>query len=280
MFSDFISNSSFLSMFTPERITQIIRVLLIVVIGFPAIKISTNVLSNLLKKTMNPQVVDIFKKAIYYFLLIILVVTVLNQLGFKLSALLGAAGIFGVAIGFASQTSFSSLISGIFLMSEKSFSVGDSIQIGSELGQVLSIDLLSVKLRTFDNRLIRIPNELMLKSQVIVNTKFPIRRLDFVVGVAYGEDLNNVLSVLRSIIKDNVFAFNEPAPLLNIGNFEDSGIEIKLGVWTRRQDLFNMANSLKIEIHNKFKEHNIEIPFPYRNLVFTNPVDVNVKQTL
>ena len=78
----------------------------------------------------------------------------------------GTAGIAGIAIGFASQTSVSNIISGIFLISERPFSVGDQIQVGTTKGIILSIDLLSVKLRTFENQLIRIPNESLIKSGV------------------------------------------------------------------------------------------------------------------
>ena len=100
----------------------------------------------------------------------------LDQLGADLSVLFGAAGIITLALGFASQTSASNLISGIFLIGDNTFSVGDTISVGSTTGQVLSIDLLSVKLRKFDNVLVRIPNETLIKTEVTTLTRFPIRQ--------------------------------------------------------------------------------------------------------
>ncbi|MDZ7816437.1 MAG: mechanosensitive ion channel [Planctomycetota bacterium] len=102
----------------------------------------------------------------------------LDELGYKLTALLGAAGIAGIAIGFAAQTSLSNIISGFFLLSERPFAQGDLVQCGSDTGFVLSVSLLSVKMRTFDNKLIRIPNENLIKKEVYNLTKFPIRRVN------------------------------------------------------------------------------------------------------
>jgi len=103
--------------------------------------------------------------------------------------LLGAAGILTVAPGFASQTSASNLVSGLFMIAEHPFGVGDTIRLGSIAGEVPSIDLLSVNLRTPDNLYVRIPNETMIKSEITNLTRFPIRRLDLEIGVAYKENL-------------------------------------------------------------------------------------------
>lgn len=151
------------------------------------------------KKRFTAQTSMLIRKAIFYFGSILIIMTVLYQMEFKLTAILGAAGIAGIAIGFASQTSISNIISGLFLISEKPFAVGDLIQIRDTKGIVLSIDLLSAKLRTFDNQYIRIPNETLIKNQVTNVTLFPVRRLDIKLGIAYKEDLSKVREVLLDI---------------------------------------------------------------------------------
>jgi len=133
-------------------------------------------------------------------------------MGFQLSVLLGAAGILSVAIGFASQTSASNLISGLFLIGEGPFAIGDFIRVGTTEGEVLSIDLLSVKLRTPDNLFVRIPNEQLIKSEVVNLTRFAIRRLNLAVGVAYKEDIPRVRHILMQVATDNPLCLNEPAP--------------------------------------------------------------------
>src|SRR5699024_2454555 len=116
--------------------------------------------------------------------------------GISLAPLLGAAGIAGVALGFASQTSVSNIISGLFLIAESPFKVDDIITVKSTTGVVLSIDILLVKLRTFDNQYVRIPNETLIKTEVTNITRFPIRRLNTTISVAYKEDIGQVREIL------------------------------------------------------------------------------------
>ena len=116
---------------TPDRISLIIRVALILIIGIPLIKLIRKLTRKLVENKLSAQSEALIVRLVYYVSSLILVVSVLNEFGFKLSALLGAAGVFGIAIGFASQTSVSNIISGIFLISEKPFEIGDFIKVGN-----------------------------------------------------------------------------------------------------------------------------------------------------
>jgi len=211
----------------------------------------------------------------------ILVITVLRQIGLDVSTLLGAAGIIGVAVGFASQTSVSNVISGIFLLSERPFEVGDVIKVGDTTGIVSSIDLMSIKIRTFDNLFIRIPNQMVLNTEVTNITRFPIRRMDFTFQVAYKEDLERVRKVLLELVEANPYALKEPEPLLILQGFGESGINVLLGVWFQKQDFLNLKNSLLQEIKERFEREHIEIPFPHRTLYtgsITAPLPIRIVQ--
>ena len=127
----------------------------------------------------------------------------IRELNYDLTALFGAAGVVGIIIGVASQTSIGNIISGLFLVGEKSFELGDVVRIGDKTGTVYSIDLLSIKVKTFDNLLIRIPNQSVISTEVTNVTKFPIRRLEFQIGVAYKEDLRKVKTILENVARNN-----------------------------------------------------------------------------
>ena len=211
----------------------------------------------------------------------ILIITVLRQIGLDVSTLLGAAGIIGVAVGFASQTSVSNVISGIFLLSERPFEVGDVIKIGDKTGIVSSIDLMSIKIRTFDNLFIRIPNQMVLNTEVTNITRFPIRRMDITFQVAYKEDLERVRKVLLELVEANPYALKEPEPLWILRGFGESGIDILLGVWFQKQDFLNLKNSLLQQIKERFDREQIEIPFPHRTLYtgsVTAPLPIRIVQ--
>ncbi len=191
---------------------------------------------------------------------------VLKTLGVDVSVVLGAAGILTVAIGFASQTSASNVISGLFLMMERPFVLGDVIEVSGTTGEVVSIDLLSVKLRTFDNLQVRIPNETMLKSNVKNLSHFPIRRYDLKVSVAYKEDLARVRQVLLDVAENNHICLREPAPLIIFLAFADSSIDLQLSVWGTREDFLELRNTISEQVKAALDRENIEIPFPQRTL--------------
>ena len=221
----------------------------------------------------------ILQRITFYGVAGLFVASALTELGFDLGVLLGAAGILTVALGFASQTSASNVISGLFLLGERPFSVGDVIRVNGTTGEVLSVDLLSVKLRTFDNLFVRIPNETMIKSEVTNLRRFPLRRVDLQIGVAYKEDLRKVREVLMDVADRNPLCLEEPAPLIIFQGYGDSSINHQFSVWALTENFLELRNSIPLEIKEAFDEHDIEIPFPHRTLYTgaeTDPFPVEV----
>lgn len=263
----------------PEHREALLRAVVLLGVGMPLIRLTARVTRKACEKHLSPQSVMLIGKAITYGFTTLLGVMTMRELGFKLTALLGAAGVAGVAIGFASQTSLSNLISGIFLIWEEPFEVGDAIQMGDTVGLVHSIDLLSIKLRTFDNKFIRIPNETIVKTQITNVTRFPIRRYDIEIGVAYKEDVDHVVSVLADVADKNPHSLDEPAPLILFKGFGDSALLFLLGVWFEKSDMLNLRNSIMKEIKARFDEEGIEIPFPHRTLytgVASDPFPIRI----
>lgn len=267
------------ALMTRETLLTVIRIVSLIAVGFPLLLFISALAGRAAKKRVSAQTSMLIRKAIFYFGGILIIITVLHQMKFELTPFLGAAGIAGIAIGFASQTSVSNIISGLFLISEKPFAVGDLIQVGDTKGTILSIDLLSVKLRTFDNQYIRIPNETLIKNQVTNITRFPIRRLDIKLGVAYKEDINKVREVLLDIAEKNPYCLDEPEPIVRFVNFGDSALEFLFAVWCVKTDYLSLSTKIMQEIKERFDAEGIEIPFPHRTLytgAVTEPFPVRV----
>ncbi len=258
--------NNIVSFVSSEQVWDITRAVILVFAGFAVAKLVSGALKRMLEKRMDQHRTMLFKRGTYYLVLMLFLISALHQLGFDLSVLLGAAGILTVAIGFASQTSASNLISGLFLMAERPFSVGDMIKVGQTLGEVLSIDLLSVKLRTPDNLFVRIPNETLIKSEVTTLTRFPIRRIDILVGVAYKEDLKKVREILASVANKNPLCLEEPKPVYIFLGFGESSLDLQYSVWAKRENFLDLKNSIHEEIKNAFDANGIEIPFPHRTI--------------
>ncbi len=266
---------------TPENIATLVKAVITAAIGLPLSYFLSSIVTKNLSRKITPQVSMLVRKGIFYSGCIFVVVTILQQFGFKLSVLLGAAGVAGIAIGFASQTSVSNIISGIFLISEKPFLIGDMIKVGETTGTVLSIDLLSVKLRTFDNQYVRLPNETLIKNQVNNITHFPIRRLDINLGVAYKEDIARVERILKDIAARNVWCLDEPEPLVIFTNFGNSALELLFAVWCEKTEFLKLRKSIMLEIKNRFDAEGIEIPFPHITLYsgsVTEPFPITIAE--
>jgi len=251
---------------TAENLGAVGRIAALLLVGLPLAFLLAGLAKRALAKRFSEQTGMLVCKGIRYTAVLVVVFTVMNELGFHLTTILGAAGIAGVAIGFASQTSLSNLISGIFLISEKPFTVGDWIEVGTTNGLVLSIDLLSVKIRAFDNRFIRIPNETMLKTEVTNYTRFPIRRHNIELKIVMKEDIARVAEVLGEIARDNPYCLDEPEPLILVTGFGERGIEILFGVWFAKADFIVLRQTIMRELKERFDAEGIEIALPHRVL--------------
>lgn len=249
--------------FSEETVFQIIQILLIIVISIPLLLLVRSWARSFFTKKYAPHYGMLAGKVVFYCGLVILLVTVMGELGISLAPLLAGAGIVGVALGFASQTSVSNIISGLFLIAEQPFKVDDIINVGGTVGIVMSIDVLSVKLRTFDNMFVRIPNETIIKTEVINLTRFPIRRFSAKVSVAYKENIKEVREILMEVAEKNKYSLSEPKPQIIFEAFGTSSIDLDFKIWAPADEWILLKNTIQEEIKEHFDAEGIEIPFPH-----------------
>jgi small-conductance mechanosensitive channel len=267
--------------FNTATLERLLFIVIVVVIGVAIIYAFLFFVKKILPAKWSKQRKMIINRAVAYTGFIVLFFIVISELKIDLTAVFGAAGIIGIVVGIASQTSIGNIVSGFFLVSEKSFEIGDVVRLGDKSGTVYSIDLLSIKIKTFDNVLIRIPNQTVISSDLTNVTRFPVRRMDFTVSVAYKENLEEVKNVLLSVAKNNPLCLDEPEPLVLFNNFGTSGIEILFGVWFEKDNFRLVKNSIFQEIKAAFNKEDIEIPFPHVTLYSgaeTNAFPVEVKK--
>ena len=192
---------------------------------------------------------------------------VLGELGVKLTALLGAAGIVGIAVGFASQTSVSNIISGLFLISEKPFAIGDVIRIGTTTGIIQSIDLLSIKIRTFDNLFVRIPEreDPQLRGDEHHAVSHPAGWTSssrWTTGRIWPRSTRSWPQIAGA----NPWSLDEPEPVIMFNEFKESGIEVLLGLWFAKTDFVDLKNSIMKDISRRFAAEGIRFAHPRRTV--------------
>jgi small-conductance mechanosensitive channel len=267
--------SSLTSIFTNinfERLSEILVAIILCTIGFLIARLVSNSFIRTIGSRFNAHQRLLWRRGIFYFIFLLFIMASLREAGFKLSVFLGAAGILTVALGFASQTSATNLISGLFLIGEGSFEVGDTIQItlirGQTIeGQVISIDLLSVKLLTLDNVYIRLPNEQLIRTPVMNLSKYPIRRIPITLAINFHEDIIKVRHVLLEVAAKYPLVMDDPKAAVTVTAFRESSIEILFAVWCRQENALKVRDEMQERIRNGFLENQIEIPVPKMGLI-------------
>lgn len=255
------------------------KALLLLVLGFFIARITSAGLLHAMSKWSANYQTKLVRRIIFYVIFILFILAALQHLGFKLNVLLGAAGILTVSLGFASQTSASNIISGLFLIAEKPFVVGDSITTGDTSGQVISIDLLAVKIRTSDNTMIRIPNETLIKSSVTNLTRFRTRRFDLQLGVGYQEDIAKIRDILLAMADEQPLCLKDPAPALYFLNFGPSTVNLQFSAWATKNNFVAMKNTIPEQVKKALEENKIEMPFPQLTIsAGDKPIPVVIKK--
>lgn len=217
-------------------------------------------------KKIPPEKTTVHKTALLirivkYVFYVLVVMYVLGLFGVKLSAIWGAAGIAGVAIGFAAQTSVSNLISGLFVLTEGAIKVGDLISVDGVMGTVDTISLLSIRIYTPDNQMIRIPNSSIINNELTNYSYHDKRRFTFSVSIGYDMNMEKALETLKKAPDLCPTVLKEPEPKFWFDGFGESGINMVAAVWFNGSDLIQTKNDMYIAIKKVFDNAKIEIPY-------------------
>lgn len=247
--------------------TVLIKICIVVPIFLFVMNLIKNGLQKYVVKHFSHQTEVItlkFVSAVGYLFLLFIIIDLLG-LESLFKTLLGTAGVVGVAIGFASKTSLENIISGVLLLSDKTFKLDDIIVVGDKEGVVESIDALSIKIRTYDNQIVRIPNTKLINSDVINLYPHKQRRCDLFLKVSYDADLVKVEKLLIEIAKRNPHVLPDKEVYVFFKSFADLGYEIKYGVWFKSGNLVPLRNTITQDIAKTFQDNDIEIPTPLLN---------------
>ena len=192
---------------------------------------------------------------------IIAIIAILGLFGIDLTPVLAGLGITGVVLGFALQESISSLFSGIMIAINRPFRVGDWVDIGDISGTVKSMDLMCVTLASGDNKKITMNNKNVWGSTIINYSFIDRRRLDMKVSIRYSDDIETAKEVILSLILSYKEVLRDPAPLVEVGNYADSSIDIYVRPWVAPSDYWPVCWRFNSEILPTLQSHGIDMPF-------------------
>ncbi|MDG2108642.1 MAG: mechanosensitive ion channel [Flavobacteriaceae bacterium] len=254
--------------FTPKTVLIVILVFLLT--SF-MLKILRKIIFRTLAKDTRIKFKSIFS-FINYFIYIVVILIILQNIGVDVTAIFAASAALLVGVGLALQTFIQDIISGIFILIDKSVLVGDIIQVDGQIGQVENIKLRTTRAVTRENKVLIIPNHKFLTSILFNWTENGIITKEIVeIGVAYKSDPKQIKSLLLEIAKSHEKVLSNPAPSVLFDDFGESALIFQLYVSVDSSFSANLVKSdLRFTIFQVFEKEGIEIPFPQRSLTFTN----------
>ncbi|MCC6548624.1 MAG: mechanosensitive ion channel family protein [Ignavibacteriaceae bacterium] len=215
------------------------------------------------------SIFPLFRKLSKLLITALAVVIILAKLGVDISAFVVSLGVGSLAVALAAQETLSNMISGLIIMADRPFRIGDRIRIGTEInGDVIEIGIRSTKVLDFDRNILVIPNNDIVKSR-IVNFTYPdpYTRVLVEFGVVYGTDVNSLRSTILELIKDEPHIATEPKPEVVFLRFEDSSILMRLDVKTPDyRHAFDLGCNLREKIYNELNERGFSFAFPTRTV--------------
>ncbi len=261
-----------------EYILFVVLMILVLVTGFKVINLGFDWYTNKIKseenRNLSGSLFPLLKKIARFVYAAICIVIVLSKFNVDISGLLVSLGVGSLAIALAAQDTLSNMISGFIIMLDRPFRIGDRIRFGNnQTGDVVEIGVRSTKIIDFDNNILIIPNNEIVKSQII-NITYPNinTRVLVEVGVAYGTDVKKVRDIVLGIANQHPLVLKDFQPELNLMSFGDSAVNVRLSVRTEDyRNAFSLQCELREKIYEEFIKQNIEIPFPQRVVHINDP---------
>ena len=193
---------------------------------------------------------------------VLLLISVASMVGIATTSFIAILGAATFAIGLALQGSMSNFAGGVLILLLKPFKVGDTIEAQGFIGKVHEIQIFNTIMKTFDNKMIYIPNGTLSNGNITNYSREPIRRVDMTFGIGYGDDIKKAKEVLTRLVKEDARILKDPAPLIAVSSLGDSSVNFAVKVWCDNAEYWNVYFDMQEKVKLAFDQENISIPFP------------------
>ena len=193
----------------------------------------------------------------------------LGVFGVPLNSIGAAVGLIGLGVSFALKDLIANFISGMFILINRPFKIGDQIEVKGQEGTVRDIRVRATDVKTYDGRKMIVPNSVLYNNIVVNNTAYSQRRFEVIVGISYEDDIKQARELAEDALNESESTEKYPEPQVLVKDLGDSSIGLRLWGWTssERADVMNTTSEVTELIKNKFDENGIEIPFPIRTVI-------------
>lgn len=250
-----------------ELLINILLAIVVFVLGRWLAKLLTGGLRRaLVRAKLETALISFLCNIAYIFLLAVVIIATLNQLGVNTTSAVAVVGAAGLAVGLALQGSLSNFAAGVMIILFKPFRTDDFVEINGTLGIVEEINIFTTHLRTPDNKAVIVPNGQVTDGNITNFTAKQTRRMDMVWGVHYDADLKKAKEVFETALKEDPGVLEEPAITVGILEFADSSINFAVRPWVKTAEYWDVFFRLNEDIKRRLDEAGIVIPYPQRDV--------------
>ncbi len=243
-----------------------VAILILVVGMWIAKRLSEWLRSALLRARVEATLSNFLRNVAYALMLVLVLVTALQKIGVPPTSLFAVLGAAGLAVGLALKDSLSNIASGVMLIVLRPMRDGDHVVVAGQEGVVDEIRIFQTRIRTFDERMVTLPNSTITTAPIVNYSTLPNRRLEITVGVGYGDDLKKAQELLLKIAQDNPNILKTPAPFVQVTNLGESTVDLMLFGYAKNGDFGAAKSSTLEQIRNQLLENGLSIPYPQRDL--------------
>ncbi|MFD2517786.1 mechanosensitive ion channel family protein [Salinimicrobium flavum] len=254
-----------------DYLPNLVGAIVLLALGWWAIKIFIGYLRKVLnKKGHDPALKDFFLTLANWGLIILLLVTVIGQLGIKTTSFVALLGAAGLAIGLALQGSLANFAGGVLIILLKPFKIGDWIEVQGISGSVKEISMFYTKLNTFGNQLAIIPNGELSNDNIVNYSGEGIRRDAITIGISYDSNIKQAKDTLVGLLEEQEGILKDPAPAVVVTELADSAVNLSVRFWAKNEDFWDIHFHIIEEAKMRLEAAGISIPFPQRDVHFFN----------
>jgi small conductance mechanosensitive channel len=249
--------------------------ILVAIVIFYVGRLVARMLTKTLHKVMQRQEVDKILETfvcnlVYWLVMLFVIIAAINHVGIETTSLIAVMGAAGLAVGLALQGSLSNFAAGVLIVIFRPYRVGDYVEAAGVAGTILQVQILTTMMKTPDNKEIIVPNSQIMGSIITNYSANETRRIDMVVGVGYGDDLDKVRKVLQDLVDADERILKDPACLIAVSELADSSVNFVVRPWAKTADYWAIKFDLTEAIKKRFDEESISIPFPQRDVHIYN----------
>ncbi|HGX4973311.1 TPA: small-conductance mechanosensitive channel MscS [Escherichia coli] len=248
---------------------NIVAALAIIIVGLIIARMISNAVNRLMiSRKIDATVADFLSALVRYGIIAFTLIAALGLVGVQTASVIAVLGAAGLAVGLALQGSLSNLAAGVLLVMFRPFRAGEYVDLGGVAGTVLSVQIFSTTMRTADGKIIVIPNGKIIAGNIINFSREPVRRNEFIIGVAYDSDIDQVKQILTNIIQSEDRILKDREMTVRLNELGASSINFVVRVWSNSGDLQNVYWDVLERIKREFDAAGISFPYPQMNVNF------------